>query len=255
MSGKSEETKMRAALQSPFGVVVDTLFIIYKLVSELGVDLKEWSVLSGEKGIDACRTIADFIRDTIRGVKYDLSVAAIELAQKLGVIEEVTDIPAPAGGKVFRVLVMVDWAKAWRDYMLASCPHTDKSWDVLNVGDQFESPQRDSEIKEVIFLWFGKNVYGTVEKADAWAIENNLVASHGRIPAAVIGGIPGIIGQLQNLGYPYGSVGVVSTSQCKLDGDPRVPCAWRDGDGRRRAGLGHLSRGWDGSYVVAFFRK
>ena len=243
-------------IMSAFDKIAAVFIAIFEMVVALKVTIDEIVSLSGDAGAEKRQRIAESIRDTIRGVRQsELSTTAVNLAKRLGVIEEVTDIPAPQGGKVFRVLVSIDWDKKWKEFILASCPQTDKSWDILKMGDQFESSSRAAETKEVIFLWLGKNMYGTAEKADAWALENNLTASHGRIPAAVIGTIPGIIGQFQNLGYPYTSVGIVSTSQCKLDGYPHIPGAWQSGGGRREAGFLRASDEWSGNSLVAFDRK
>ncbi len=250
--------KVRAGIQSTFDQVRDIFIAVFQALIALGLTLEEIATLAGESGLKKRTKIVDYIRDTIRGVKQDLSASALELTQKLGVIEEATDITPPEGGKVFRVRVMVDRAKKWKEYILASCPRTPKNWDILKAEDQFESPKRGSTEEEVILLWFGSGVSGTMPRVEAWAISHELRKAHGRIPAAVIGTIPGIIGQLQNLGFPYSSVGIVSTFQCTFGTfgeDPHVPCAWRGSDGEREASLRHVLDGWSDDFLFAFVRK
>ena len=248
----NEARVVRSYVQSTSERFSTALLAIGEEYIEEGGTFSELASIAGDAGALKRQRIAEFIRDTIRGVKNDLSAAAIELAQKLGVIEEATDILAPAGGKVFRTRILVDWSKPWREHALSMCPQTPTDWDILNMGDQFESSQKGQTIEEIIFLWFGPNVNGTALKADAWANEHKLIASHGRIPMAVIGGMPGLIGQLRNMGFPYSSVGIISTSQCKLGRGPHVPNAWQCDGCEREAGLYHVARGWNDYNLFVF---
>gem|GEM_PF-3542471 len=250
-ANEATSRQVRSATQAVSERCATALWKIYSEFIECGGTFMELATLAEGEENSERQQIATFIRDTIRGVKQSVSSVAVDLAQKLGIIEEVTDIVPPPGGKVFRVLVRVDWTKNWREFIFANCPQTGHDWDVLTVGDQYE-PVNLKE--EVLLVWFGKGVRIMAERADAWAEKNGLVQSHGRIPVAVIGSVGDIVDQLKKCGFPYDSAGVVSTSSCKLGGDSYVPYAWRYYVGGG-ASLSRVSGEWDGRNLFAFSRK
>ena len=240
MSSKKSDSKVRDLIAAA-GVLIELLVSFVRGLAKRGVTGEQVYRLATEEG----KPVLERVLDAVAGV-------LVPVAQFLGIIEEVTDIVPPPGGKVFRVLVRVDWTKNWREFIFANCPQTGHDWDVLTVGDQYE-PVNLKE--EVLLVWFGKGVRIMAERADAWAEKNGLVQSHGRIPVAVIGSVGDIVDQLKKCGFPYDSAGVVSTSSCKLGGDSYVPYAWRYYDGGRGARLSHVSDGWRGNSLFAFSRK
>ncbi|MFA6006365.1 MAG: hypothetical protein WC764_01410 [Candidatus Paceibacterota bacterium] len=193
------------------------------------------------------KDVAEYLLGVIRGTA---TMVSLEIALKLGVIEEATDVVAPEGGKVFRLTLPVDWTTAWREFILACCPQTDLTWPILTVGEQYVSPKIGRTIEVFYLVWFGKGIYSKASKALEWA-GDQFVPAHGRIPAAIIGGVSSIVAQLAKFGFPYQSVGVVTASEC----DGGLSFAWQHADGGREAHLHTVSNEWLGNYLFVFRRK
>ena len=241
-ANKREMKKVRSATSSVSERFASVLFGIGDAYIEAGGTFMELASISGDVGSEKRKLIGRFIDETIRGVEF-------------GIITEVTGISLPAGARLFRLCLDVDWDTLLADFIRATCPQTGSDWDIWRVVGQYPSLKKGTTTEEVYLLWYGPGSLTKPETADAWAADNKFVRIHPRVPCSIIGGVDDIVPQLKKLGYPFDGVGVVSTSPCTLGGVSRIPNAWRDSGGGRRAYVDRASNEWNVSSLFAFSRK
>ena len=254
---KGKANEVHGAIKSLPDQIAEVLWAIVGAFLGIGGTLEDLAALASKAASAKRGQVARYMLDIARGTQTLVMEEALKLFLAVGIISEVTDIVAPKGGKVFRLLVPVNWAMAWKEFQLRCCPQTDPNNAVLNVGEQFASTFMGITFVEIILVWFGKGSYTTGAQALEWAkpYESQLEAAHGRIPAAIIGYVQGIVAQLKPLGFCYDSVGIVTPSEFKLGEARRFPYAWRYGGGGRGADWYDVGYGWGDYCLFAFSRK
>lgn len=142
--------------------------------------------------------------------------------EKLNVVEEVTSESLPEGSRLFKVTVQVDWSKETLRFLLDLCPgsqvYNPRVPDIFDFitcnecihedGEMLYSDKR-GETRETVYLLlprkekFSDSTYDVVSKSDAWAKAAGYSKSRKRIPFAVIGNVPDILNQFENLGMSH----------------------------------------------------
>lgn len=161
-------------------------------------------------------------------------------------------IVPPVNGRIYQVRVRVDYARPWREAVLAAGPNTLDNYDVLRVGDQYPpepASRRSIRWAKIILVNFGPGSVSQSATVLEWG-----KAQHLR--PAIPRGVFAIGEHCPNLNSDLGleHMAVVSSARCSFVGELRVPCVWWDRS-RRESYLYWFVYDWDEDYWFAFVRE